>query len=140
MGADLYIEKMDREKQYRGFEVSDEAVNAGYFRDCYNNGGLFAVMSQTLNETVSWWQMAKEVGLNKKGVLPLIKVKEWKETIFPLLEEFKKQTILYCDDYDSQKKKKVNTKENKEYYAWADKLMTFINLAIEKKSGIIWSV
>jgi len=137
MGADLYIVKMDREKQYLGFEVSDKAVEAGYFRDCYNSGGLFAVMSLTLNQTVSWWKMADEVGL-KKGVLPFEKVIEWKAKMFPLLEEFKKKEELYYKDYNSMTNKRI--KEFKEYHDWADKLMRFIDLAIEKKSGIIWSV
>ena len=38
MGADLYIKKMDREKQYTDW---DPRVKLGYFRDCYNNYGLF---------------------------------------------------------------------------------------------------
>ena len=141
MGADLYIEKMDRKSQYTGFEVSDRAVNLGYFRDCYNGGGLFAVMSKTLNKEVSWWKMSNEVGLNKDGVLPLEKVKEWKTTMFPLLEKFKKQNKLYLDDYIAKKKEQIkDPKEVKEYHAWADRLMKFIDLAIEKESGIIWSV
>lgn len=141
MGADLYIEKMDRKSQYTGFEVSDRAVNLGYFRDCYNSGGLFAVMSKTLNKTVSWWKMSSEVGLNKKGVLPFTKVKEWKATMFPLLDEFKKQNELYFEDYFANKKVRIkDTNKIKEYHSWADKLMKFIDLAIEKKSGIIWSV
>jgi hypothetical protein len=145
MGADLYIENMDREKQITGFEVSDRAVNLGYFRDCYNNGGLFSVMSQTLNKTVSWGQMSREVGLNKKRVLPLTKLKKWKEKMSPLLEEFKKQDTLYCEDWSpkniaAHKKVKMDSKQIKEYRDWADKLMRFIDLAIEKKSGIIWSV
>lgn len=141
MGADLYIEKMDRKSQYTGFEVSDRAVNLGYFRDCYNSGGLFAVMSKSLNQTVSWWKMAREVGLNKDSVLPLPKVKKWKATMSPLLEEFKKQNELYFDDYAAMKRVKIeDPKEIKEYHDWADKLIKFIDLAIEKESGIIWSV
>ncbi len=141
MGADLYIKNMERQKQYLGFEVSDKAINLGYFRDCYNNGGLFAVMSQTLNKTISWWKMSDEIGLNKNGVLPFTKVKKWKETMFPLLEEFKKHTDLYYKDYKTDSNKKIeDQKQIKEYHNWADKLMKFIDLAIEKKSGIIWSV
>jgi len=141
MGADLYIKNMDRKKQYTGFEVSDRAINLGYFRDCYNGSGLFSVMSQTLNQTVSWWQMARQVGLTKGRVLPLTKVKKWKATMFPLLDEFKKQDALYYEDYVAKKKIKIkDSKEIKEYRDWADKLMKFIDLAIEKKSGIIWSV
>ena len=140
MGADLYIEKMDREGQYFGFEVSDRAIEAGYFRDCYNNFGLFSVMSNTLNETISWWKMADEVGL-KKGILPFEKVKEWKKRMFSLLEKFNKQTKIYHANYETKAKDKINDpKEIKEYHAWADKLMRFIDLAIEKESGIIWSV
>ena len=141
MGADLYIKNMDRESQYRGFEVSDEAVAVGYFRDSYNNRGLFAVMSSTLNETVSWWKMAREVGLNENYVLSLVEVKIWKKMILPLLEQFQKTNKLYYKDYDDAKKKLIkDPKEIKEYHDWAGKLIRFIELAIEKKSGIIWSV
>jgi hypothetical protein len=56
MGADLYIKNLPREGQYLGFEVSEKAVKAGYFRDCYNPGGLFAFLSANLDESFFWWQ------------------------------------------------------------------------------------
>ena len=139
MGADLYIEKMDREKQYRGFEVSDEAVEAGYFRDCYNSSGLFAVMSETLDRKVSWWLMANQVGLNKKGVLPLANVKVWKAAMQPIIKEFISRPVLYYKDYEKGKTE-IPAKDAQEYRDWARRLERLMELAIEKESGIIWSV
>ena len=55
--------------------------------------------------------------------------------MLPYINEFHKHKVLYYRDG-----KKISKKEVKEYHAWADKLMRFIDLAIEKESGIIWSV
>ena len=59
MGADLYIKNLPREAQYAGFEVSNDAVKAGYFRDCYNPSGLFWVLRDNLEEKdLSWWRLS----------------------------------------------------------------------------------
>jgi len=46
MGADLYIKKLERDKQYTGFRTS---VDLGYFRDAYNNSDLL------WQYDLSWW-------------------------------------------------------------------------------------
>ena len=60
MGADLYIEKLEREGQSVGFELSKKAVDVGYFRDCYNSFGLFPFinMNSDLREQFSWWRFS----------------------------------------------------------------------------------
>jgi hypothetical protein len=60
MGADLYIRNMPREPQVRGPEVSPEAVEVGYFRDCYNAHGLFAFLGEQTGECRSWWRLLEE--------------------------------------------------------------------------------
>jgi hypothetical protein len=55
MGVDLYINSLPDETRRGGFEVSEAAVRSGYFRDSYS--GLFSIMSATLGETISWWQL-----------------------------------------------------------------------------------
>ena len=139
MGADLYIEKMDNKDDRLWLEVSDRAVARGYFRDCYNAGGLFAVMSATLGKQLSWWEMSERVGL-KDRVLPLAQVIKWQADLEPLIAAFKRRRVLYYNDYATKKRGKVAKNQIKEYHKWADRLMTFCNLAIEKESGIIWSV
>lgn len=77
MGADLYIKNMDREPQYTGFEVSERAVDLGYFRDCYNSYGLFAVMSEVFHKRFSWWLLVdnrKEL-FDKNGNMKVKSVK-----------------------------------------------------------------
>lgn len=157
MGADLYIKDMDRESQYRGFEVSQDAVDVGYFRDCYNSGGLFAIMGATLGETISWWQFSKEQDMfredEEEGLLMTVKgVKIWKEKMIPLLKQFMNRKVLYRKEYvgknfphdwhnpKSHKKIRLEEKEVEEYHDWAKMLLNFIELAETHNSEIIWSV
>jgi hypothetical protein len=139
MGADLYITKMDRRLQVRGFEVSQGAVDAGYFRDAYNSYGLFAVMSQVLSKELSWWQTAKRKELfNKQNNMTVDGVKKWAAEIIPLIDEF-------------QKVEKISVKTGKGIVNYAPDetqavkehallLKRFLELAIAKKSTIIFSV
>ena len=159
MGADLYVKKMDRENQYRGFEVSQDAVDSGYFRDCYNSYGLFQVMSATLGESLSWWQIANEEHLFRQddedgAVMTVEGIKLWKEKMFPLLKQFKNRKVLYRSEYiggienfstnwanpKCHKKIKIQPEKVKEYHDWANLLINFIELAEKNNSEIIWSV
>lgn len=142
MGADLYITKMDRKKQIRGFEVSQDAVDAGYFRDAYNSYGLFALMSHTLNKTFSWWKLAGRKELfNKQGNMTVKGVKVWAEEINPYLEEFiNKNEYFYCDWQDKEKIKPVDKEDIPLIKEHALLLKNFIELAIKNKSTIIFSV
>lgn len=57
MGADLYIENLPYGVK-RYYDISEKAVESGYFRDWYGSFGLFAVMTSTLNEQFSWWKIS----------------------------------------------------------------------------------
>ena len=119
MGADLYIKKMDREEQYHGFEVSEHAVSTGYFRDCYNEGGLFYHLK------LSWWGLADTY--YKNGTMSLKKIPQFKELIIQARK-------------DSNWENNMKTDELVEYHNWYKLLLKFLDLAIEKKSSIICSV
>ena len=149
MGADLYIKNMEREPQYTGFEVSQRAVDVGYFRDCYNEWGLFSIMSATLNQTISWWQTSdikswfrkdKEDGL----IMTVEGAKKWWAQLEPLLKEFIDSPKIYRNEYVSPGKSKrllIRKKEDIECMKeHAHLLQRFIKFAIEQKSEIIWSV
>ena len=142
MGADLYITKMPRKPQYTGFEVSKKAVDVGYFRDCYNSYGLFAIMSDNLGKTFSWWETAGRKELfNKSGNMTIEGVKQLLEELEPIVKRFKKLPKLFANVYqgdDEYKKKPI--KNIKEYHDWADLLIRFLKTAIKKESTIIFSV
>lgn len=112
MGADLYIECMDRKKQYTGFRTD---VNVGYFRDCYNESGLFSKLG------LSWWLITSKnpEWFNKEGNLTV----EGSERLLSLIKVARKQTRL-----------------NKEYDKWYKQLENLLKSAIKQKSNIIWSV
>ena len=147
MGADLYIKKLPREVQYKHCGFSTEAVKDGYFRDCYNSGGLFAVMSANLGRTFSWWQLVgrKDFGFNKNGELPAKNVKKFRNELVRDVEVFSRKKVLYYAEWDLQtgkdkRGKKVSADEVKEYQEWANGLLLFLDVAIENKSSIIFSV
>lgn len=157
MGADLYVKNMDRENQYRGFEVSKDAVKAGYFRDCYNSHGLFQVMNATLGESLSWSAFVKDKDMFVKDdedgtVMTIEGLKGWKERILPLLKQFKNRKVLYRSEYigkifktdwnnpDCHKKIKIKKEDVKYYHDWADLLINFIKIAEKNNSEVIWSV
>jgi len=145
MGADLYIEKLDDTRTYGGFEVSLEAVNDGYFRDCYNGIGLFSVISANLGITLSWWQTRDRKGFfNKNGCMTVAGAKKWLAELEPIAVKFKKLSKLYRSEYNMKKKcseKDIkNPLDKKEYHEWMDLLLNFLKIAIKLKSPIIWSV
>ena len=151
MGADLYIKDMDRKSQYTGFEVSERAVNLGYFRDCYNRWGLFALMSATLNrEDISWWLTTDKKEFfrvdDEDGLIMTVEgVKKWGEEITPLLNQFIESSKVYSSNYNYKTGKRRRVKVRKvedieDIKSHAKLLLNFINLAIQEKSEIIWSV
>jgi len=142
MGADLTILKTDASERRGGFELSNRAVESGYFRDCYNGYGLFAVLSKNLGRSFSWWEMTdkykdkwfvrdEENGttLTTKGEKALLrKIKKAR------IELEAKPKIFY--GYDEKNKKAGK----KEYLDWCDLLIKFLELAIKLDSPIGWSV
>ena len=94
MGADLYIAKLDETRTHGGFEVSQEAVNDGYFRDCYNRYGLFAVVSDNLfantNKCLSWWETRdREELFDKNGRMTITGAKKWLVELEDIFKQFK---------------------------------------------------
>jgi hypothetical protein len=167
MGADLYIEKLPDETRRGGFEVSEEAVQSGYFRDCYNPYGLFWVMRATLGDKdvswgLSWWVLVGDddnggyarpdlFERNEEGctAMKVEGVKIWHAELKPLIEKFCKRKVLYTEDnhkLDEKTKKyvgvkkKIDPKEIAEYRRWAKSLLTFMEIAIQNNSRITFSV
>lgn len=150
MGADLYIKNLPRDKQYCGFDVSDEARANGYFRDCYNDGGLFAVISTNTSHDLSWWQTADRKGMfveNEEDgqCMTVDGAKKWLKELTPIVSEFEKLGTLYYSEYNLEKHchekgKRITKSEVKEYHKWARGLINFVELAIQLDSQIIWSV
>jgi hypothetical protein len=120
MGADLYISKIPNEKRKGlGFEVSEKAVAAGYFRDCYNENGLFAHLSMVSGEKFSWWQLSKnEDWFNRNGNLKVLGAAE-------LLRKIEVVRPMVSEKY---------------YQEWCDLFIKFLKKAIKLKSSIVWSV
>ena len=150
MGADLYIKNLPRDKQMCGFAVSDEARANGYFRDCYNDGGLFAVINSNTGNNLSWWQTAdrKDLFVEDKDdgqCMTVEGTKLWLCELILIVDTFTKQDTLYYSNYNLEKHchekgKKITKSEVKEYHKWARGLIDFIELAIKLNSPIIWSV
>lgn len=159
MGADLYIKTMEREKQYRGFEVSKEAVDVGYFRDCYNPNGLMNFLRSNVEGEFSWWKWANEkrgewlrddpdegLIMTVKGAIEfraeMLKARNKinaKEELRMRRDVFEKRagdtTKQFYENYDPMTEKEV-----KEYKDWLDLLIKFLSLAIDQESEIIWCV
>jgi len=146
MGADLYIDKLPREAQYRGFEVSADARKAGYFRDCYNDGGLLTVINANTGSDLSWWatQERKEL-FNKDGDMSVKGAKVWLSELKPIADSFVKLNELYYSEYDLNthtvhKGERIKDTDVAHYHEWAKGLIEFLELAISLKSKILWSV
>lgn len=118
MGADLYIKELydKKGKKIGAFEVSEEAVNSGYFRDCYNPSGLF------WNIGMSWWQTANKYKTSENdGKMTPEQAKEFKDEI-------------------TQAFKKSKVKNRKAYKEWYNLLIRFLDIAINKNYNIKFSV
>lgn len=157
MGADLYIKNMDREAQYTGFEVSNRAVSVGYFRDCYNDYGLFNFIRSnvpSMADEFSWWQMSsryKKTWFDEDGDMTVEGAKAFRKLVMRArrIIESKKLYQLLVYDPDAPKisimdmKKKsipINKEDTKAFLNHLNLLVKFLNLAIEKNSPIEWSV
>lgn len=115
MGADLYIKNMDRDKQKLGFELSEKAVDAGYFRDCYSPSGLFYKLK------LSWWRTYDEYELGKtEGCMDV-------------------KDIIHFSDKIIKARQEIGVMD-KEYTDWYLLLLRFLKKAIDMNSPIIFSV
>jgi len=117
MGADLYVKGLP--PHICGFEVSQKAAKAGYFRDCYNGGGLFA------NIGLSWWGMT--AAYKKEGKMDddsCLKAEH--------VDGFSKEVEAAFAGSKVVKKK--------EYVEWMEVFRTFIETAKKAGKGIDFSV
>ena len=148
MGADLYIKKLYEKNKNKTvwLEVSDKAVEGGYFRDCYNSGGLFAILSLNLDKTISWWQTKGREGWFKQGDMTKKGLKAWLKEMKEIRDQFLAINNPYdAGEYDFDKGAYLNGKEmtiveRDEYREWIKRLVRFIEIAIENKTTIYWSV
>lgn len=147
MGADLYITKLDRESQYTGFEVSRRAMQLGYFRDCYNDYGLFNFIRSNTTHNLSWWQLARNKNwFNNKGNMTTAGAKEFLGIIQNAQDQLKNKEVykLEVTDYENgesiEKIEELKPDEVERFRDWLQLLIDFLQLAIKKKSTIIWSV
>ena len=148
MGADLYINSLPDETRRGGFEVSKEAVKSGYFRDCYNGWGLFAIMSATLDETISWWQIfykKKWFSTKNNSTMTSKGCKKFWEWMEPKIEKFLKKRKFYRYDYekwggDPIKKEITEPDDIAAIKEHAKLFREFYKYAIELKSTVDWFV
>lgn len=144
MGADLYIKKMNPE--ITGLEVSNRAVNNGYFRDPYNSCGMFFLLSKNTGLDFSWWVISRRKELfNKKGDMTIKGAK----TLLSEVEQAKSK--LDTNNLKDFEYIKMDAKGDGIYISsemvdqeffleHIDLFIQFLNLAIKSKSTIEWSV
>lgn len=115
MGADLY--RKSKNVPILGFERSQKAVDAGYFRDAYNNGSILRQFN------LSWWRDIGELQ-DKEGIISLENIKKFKE----MLEANRPLFQLNLD---------LMTKENQDYFnEGAELLLKFLDKTIEDGDSI----
>ena len=152
MGADLYIQDLPKNVQYKEFEraIDSEEFDVGYFRDCYNGMGLFAIMTHTLDHTFSWWWTIDRKELftfneNRAPIMHSEGVKEWWKEMQPFIRKFIKRKTFYRGEYqsknDTYKKVRITNVEDIGYIReHAEQFARFHILACELNKPIKWSV
>jgi len=123
MGADLY--RKDLNVPILGFERSDRAVSAGYFRDSYNSGSI-------LNQFgLSWWRDITKLQ-NGEGVITLSKVKKFRKMLADAEATFERNMTLP----DGQTGKPFDAETVSYFRDGARLLKTFLDDTIEAKASI----
>jgi len=121
MGADLTVEGI--EVPVFGFEVSERAGNAGYFRDCYNETGLF------WNIGLDWWKLTRRYEMEGK-----------------IISDDERGCILrpeFVDEFSETVEtafRNSKVAKKKEYKGWMHVFRLFINTAKKAGKGIRFSV
>lgn len=123
MGADLYI-------------VKDGNENTGYFRDSYNETNIFWRLG------LSYWSLESQIPIGKiKHVMTKNQVRILKEEIEKRKPEMEKFFATVTEDWLKEHHCDAGVdgwvKFWREKY---EKLVKFLDHAIELKSGIRWSV
>ena len=150
MGADLYIRDLPKENQYTGFRTS---VNAGYFRDSYNNWNL--LWQYGLDYWVAFKKYLDEEGLlTPQGAQELLDELKKREVVFQgnmALMLIKKNPVWDYDRYNGGKigeptyrPEKITLAERKDAVKWyikhAKELKAFLRKAIKLNSPIECSI
>ena len=128
MGADLYIEKMERNKQYTDWRTG---VDVGYFRDSYNDSNLLNQLDLSYwtldREHPEWFEEDEQFGndnLTSTGARKLLKEIQSRRHML-------EGTFVEWSD---------EGKDFKYFPEKFDDLVAFLTKAIELDSSIIWSV
>ena len=136
--ADLYITKIH--KDCFAFDGTLDGVRRGYFRDPYNDGSLFSfIRSNTSYTDLSWWKLRDREWFNRRKNMTLEGAKEF----LKLMQDVREQVYsrdkfrLLCGD---EMMASLNCFDVLEYKEWLECLIAFLELAIKKKSTIIWSI
>ena len=151
MSADLYIKNMNQKKQYQNLKSAYTTVYLDYFKDDYNNYGLFNFLRSNLNKEFSWWQFAdNEKWFDKKGNMTVKGAIEFKKIILQAKEDLSKKKMFYLkilnlEEIESSghikyNLKKLTKKEVKKFFYHLELLIKFLILAIKQKNKIIWNV
>ena len=118
MGASLTIEGMGK---FAGgpIKLSESHVRLGYFRDTYNEYGLFSVMTNTLGKTFSWWITNDREDLFENDMKMTPKgCKKYREDLF---EDDMKMTPEGCKKYWNEMKPNIRLfLRAKKYYRYND--------------------
>ena len=148
MGADLYIEKMDRDQQHTGFR---RAVDLGYFRDAYNNSNILWQFDLSYWTDISKRFANHESLMDPTNTKRLLKLLEKREVVFEenLKGMLEKTNRVWDFEEDiktgrkTHKPAKLTAKQRKEWAEFYRKghkeLKTFLQKAIDMKSNIICS-
>lgn len=145
MGADLLISKL-RKQCPDGPGYSLDNVKKGYFRDFYTEGGLFSfVKCNTSHTTLSWWELqSRKEWFNKQHNMTVEGARQFLGIIKDVKDQIYSQNEWYIYQYDSKNQNNrrviLSFADVAEYKNWLECLIIFLELAIEKKSSIIWSV
>ena len=138
MGADLHIKRIRNSGKVPIWTVSKEAVRSGYFRDNYNSAGLFAILNTNTSQDFSWWEMSrKTLWFNAKGDLNLKGQEALLKMVKKAKHELEKLDKVYCRPVLGQVPEEV---DKREYLEWCDMLIEFLEISIDQKSAIDWSV
>jgi len=128
----------------------DKMYSIGYFRDCYNDYGLFNFINSNTDMDLSWWVLAEKKGWFKNSVMvEPDKIKEFLNLILKAQEKLKQKKTFVINRYGwnestntifTEDKEKLKQKEVKYYFSWLKDLIKFLKTAINLKKPIEWSV
>jgi len=147
MSVILHIDKIKPVPYHRKHSFTEVDLNNGYFIDKYANNGLFQVLSYTLGQTFSWFEISqrKELfKLNGTGHLTMtaegaeIWYKELHRPIFLFRKRevaLKKQLNIESGEY---KLDRMNENDRQIYRTWSTFLLEFLRRAIKMDSSVTW--